>query len=424
MLNRAQTSGPKRLTQAEVDAVCARHERLWSARPGGARAVFAWMDLSGLDLSGRNLADADLSGAVLVGCNLSNTRLDNANLFGADAREVNLSGASLRRTDLRGACLRGADLSGADLFEADLREGTLAAADSENGFRVVKPVARASDAKGVSLVGANLERSKLTGVIAVRADFTDAVMRDCKLVRANLKQATLNGADLAGSDLSGADLSGADLTDAVLVGVRKEAWKTDGADLKGALTDDRSGQPNVSPQVAAERLGEHARWCETSGAEGKPSVFDDLDLRLLESVRGFNLTALSARRAIFYGLDMEGVQLQGARLEGADLRACKLRGADLRGARLAGARLNGADLREAHLGPLVIGQDRLLPADLTGAVLRGADLSGADLRHATLAEADLRRARLLGAQTLHTDFTLALFEGAVGVEDILGGDDR
>ncbi len=416
MQTRAIQEVPQRLSQAEADAICARHERLWRARPGGARGVFAWMDLTGLDFSGRNLTDTDFSGAIAVGCNLSGAKLDNANLFGADLREADLSNASLRRADLRGACLRGANLSGADLFEADLREGALATADARTGYRVLKPDGRPSDAQGVSLVGANLERSRLTGIIAVRADFTDAVMRDCKLVRANLKQATFNGADLAGSDLSGADLSGADLTDAVLVGVKTEAWRTDGADLSGALTDAGSGHPNVSPQMAAERLGAHARWCESSGAEGQPSVFDDLDLRLLESVRGFNLTALSARRAVFYGLDMQGVKLQGAHLEGADLRTCNLRGADLRGARLAGARLNDADLRQAHLGPLLIGQDRLLPADLTGAVLRGADLSGADLRHACLAGADLRRARLGGAQTKLADFTLAQLVGASGLD--------
>ena len=338
----AQPDPIRRLTQAEADAVCARHDRLWRAQPGGARAVFAWMDLSGLSFKGRNLADADFSGAVLIGCDFSGSRMENANLFGADARETNFAEACLRRADLRGACLRGSDLSGADLFEADLREGTLATADPRIGFRLVQRAERPADAQGVSLVGANLERSRLTGVIAIRADFTDAVMRDCKLVRANLKQATLNGADLAGSDLSGADLSGADLTDAVLVGVKNEMWRTDGANLLDALTDDRSHQPSVSPLEAAERLGLHARWCETDGAEGKPSTFDELDLRALKSVRGFNLTALSARRAIFYGLDMEGVKLQGAHLEGADLRSCRLKGADLRGARLTGARLNGA----------------------------------------------------------------------------------
>ena len=122
MQTRAIQEVPQRLSQAEADAICARHERLWRARPGGARGVFAWMDLSGLDFSGRNLTDTDFSGAIAVGCNLSGAKLDNANLFGADLREADLSNASLRRADLRGACLRGANLSGADLFEADLRD--------------------------------------------------------------------------------------------------------------------------------------------------------------------------------------------------------------------------------------------------------------------------------------------------------------
>ena len=62
---------------------------------------------------------------------------------------------------------------------------------------------------------------------------------------------------------------------------------------------------------------------------------------------GLGGLALSAKGAVFYGLDMEGAQLQGAPLEGADLRSCRMRGADLRGARLTGARLAGADLADA-----------------------------------------------------------------------------
>ena len=61
----------RRLTQAEIDVICAKHDRLWSARMGGARAVFTWKDLSGLDLSGRNLCDADFTGAILADCDLS-----------------------------------------------------------------------------------------------------------------------------------------------------------------------------------------------------------------------------------------------------------------------------------------------------------------------------------------------------------------
>jgi uncharacterized protein YjbI with pentapeptide repeats len=409
----------RRISQQELDAICARHDRLWQARPGGARAVFAWMDLSGLNLKGRNLADADFSAACLIGADLTGARLDNAAFFGADMQDAILVDASLRRADLRGACLRGADLSGADLFEADLREGAIAAADKSVGFRIVEAQNRSpTEAQGASLIGANLQRSRLSGIAAQSADFSDAIMKDCKLVRANLKGAAFRGADLAGADLSGADLTGADLRDAVLVGVTSAMWRTDGANLDGALTDNRSSGAPVAKLPAADMLHEHAVWCETGGAEGQPSVFDDVDLRALGSITGLNLTALSAKRAVFYGLNMEGVQLQGAHLEEADLRSTNLRRADLRGARLTGARLNGADLREAQLGPLMLGPERLLPADLTGANLRAADLSGADIRRAILVRADLTRAVLHGVQARNADFGEAVLTGVRGLEPV------
>src|ERR1700733_4345292 len=368
----------RRLSQEEADAICVKHDRLWTARPGGARAVFSWMDLSELNFRGRNLCDADFTGAILAGAKFANARLDHAIFFGADLQEADMSEASMRRSDLRGACLKAADLTGADLFEADLREGTIAAVDRGKGLRLIEHATRVSEAQGATLAGANLERSKLSGVIAIRADFTDAVMKDCKLVRANLKQATMSGVNLAGADLSGADLSGADLRDAVLVGATIYACNTTDARMDGALTDLPSGR-DVSELPYAEMVAAHALWCETQGREGHPSVFDGADLRALKSIKGYDLTALSAKGAVFYGLDMEGVQLQGAHLEGADLRACNLRRADLRGARLAGAKLSGADLREAQMGPLLIGADRLLPCDMTGAALKAADLSGADV---------------------------------------------
>ena len=113
----------------------------------------------------------------------------------------------------------------------------------------------------------------------------------------------------------------ADLRDAILVGCKTTMWRADGADMQGALTDNKSSCESVEKMPAAEMLREHARWCETGGAEGQPSVFNGVDLRPLKSITGLNLTALSAKGAVFYGLDMEGVQLQGAQLEGADLRS-------------------------------------------------------------------------------------------------------
>ena len=53
-MNQARHTGFAKLTQKDVSAAAARHEMLYSGRMGGARAVFAFCDLSGLDLRGRN----------------------------------------------------------------------------------------------------------------------------------------------------------------------------------------------------------------------------------------------------------------------------------------------------------------------------------------------------------------------------------
>ena len=277
---------------------------------------------------------------------------------------------------------------------------------------------RAGDAGGAKLVGANLERSKLSGVIAIKADFTDAILKDARLVRANLKLATLKGADLSGADLSGADLGGADLRDAVLVGATTLSWNVSNANMQGALTDEPAGIAASSLPYEA-MIKAHARWCETGGKEGEPSVFNGADLRALATIRGYNLTALSGKGAVFYGLDMQGVQLQGANLEGADLRNCNLRRADLRGAKLANAKLSGSDLREAQMGPLLLGADRILPCDLRNAELKGADLTAADLRNALLIDADVSRANFTAAQLREADLRGLIRHGARGLDSVI-----
>lgn len=74
-------------------------------------------DLSGLDLSGKNLAEADLEKANLTGCNLGKANLKDANLKGAqlvkaDLREANLKDADLYKADLAGADFTGAKVAG------------------------------------------------------------------------------------------------------------------------------------------------------------------------------------------------------------------------------------------------------------------------------------------------------------------------
>lgn len=76
-------------------------------------------DLSGLDLSGKNLDSADLEKADLTGCNLEKADLEKANLKGALLVKANLRKARLKNADFYRA-----DLSGANMTEARV-EGTM-----------------------------------------------------------------------------------------------------------------------------------------------------------------------------------------------------------------------------------------------------------------------------------------------------------
>ena len=372
------SSDLERLDQAQADAICDRHERLILGKPGGIRAHFALKDLSAVDLRGRNLVDADFTGAKLATCLLRGAKLDNANFHRSDLRGADLSGASLRRADLRGACLSDANLTEVDLFEADLREGLAFAEIDFRGIR--RSQVRPTGGAGLPAVfaGASLERSRLAGILAIRADFTNALLRGANLARANLSGSAMTGADLAAANLTGTDLQGADMRKVVLMGAVTRGWNIHGADMAGVLSDELQSQAPPG-QTYLSLLQDHATWCRSNGREGSTYAFDGADLRGLTQLAGLTLTALSARNAIFYALDLEGVQMQGANLQGADLRACNLRNADLRGAQLTNCKLDGSDLTGANLGPLQLRQGRRLSVDLAGASLRGTRLPGTNM---------------------------------------------
>jgi len=86
-------------------------------------------DLSGLDLSGKNLKEADLERADLSGCNFENAKLDRANL----------KGALLQHANLRKASLKGADLYRADLTDADLTDAVVKGA-SFDGAKISEAI--------------------------------------------------------------------------------------------------------------------------------------------------------------------------------------------------------------------------------------------------------------------------------------------
>ena len=127
-----------KLSEKQVAAAAARHELLYSGRVGGARAVFAFCDLSGLDLSGRNLADADFTGAYLEETNLVGRQAGFGELLRRLAEARQPRGRLARRADMRGTSLRGANLIGADLYEADLREGNITEKGSSGELKVLQ----------------------------------------------------------------------------------------------------------------------------------------------------------------------------------------------------------------------------------------------------------------------------------------------
>lgn len=392
----AMTAQPlKRLPVEGILRMLDAHKAYRTGRAGGRRAVFDYVHLSGFDFSGRDLTDADFTGSRLDKADFSRCQLLGASFFGADLRQATFVNTDLRRADLRGSLVHGANLTGANLAEADLREGVVVRQDSSGELRAVTHAVLPVNAGDASFRNATLNRARMGGTIAMAADFSFATMRGVNLTRAHLKQAKLVGADLTGADLSGANLEGADLRDCILLGARTTMMRTRGADMTGVMSEPPRIEPAEEKRIA-QMLESHLLWRQTMGEKGQPGIFDELDLRGASALAGRKLTALRARRATLFGLDLSGCELQGASLSGADLRAVRMGKADLRGASLSGVRGQRMILAGSDLTPLVLPNGRRLACDLSGADLSWADLSGANLSEAVLDGATMDGAKLDG----------------------------
>ena len=252
--------------------------------------------------------------------------------------------------------------------------------------------------------GANLTNASLTGAVAVKTDFSEAVMRGCKLIRAHIRGANFSGTNLQGADFAQADTREACFRDAVIAGANFELTDMAGADLRGVLSDKPSGRLLGELDTSlAELLRLHGEFITSCGTSGAALDLSGFDLRGAGQFAGVCLTMLTAQRAVFYGLDLSRAALQAARCAEADFRDCRLDGADLRGIVLAGATLNSASMRGVKLRSLAIDDARTMPSDLSGASLRHADLRDADLRGVVLTGADLSFADLTGADLTDVD---------------------
>jgi uncharacterized protein YjbI with pentapeptide repeats len=428
---RTQASNLERVTQRELDEAIKKHELFIRGVRGGVRASFKFRDLSQLDFRKADLSQADFTGSVLTGANMSAGVFKGVSFFSCDMRNANLENCDCSRADFRGAFVAGANLTGASLTGADLREGKVM--EKERG-KPLRDRARQDIPDKVHktiFTGAKLSDTDLSGAHASAADFSDADLSGMIVKDADFSSANFEGANLSKADFTGTDLSHANVHASVMTGTVLEHTETGGANLKEALAEKALGSNFEDLKKSMEDLlKEHTAWIATAGRAGSRMDLSGYDMRHVENLGRYPLTAVKAIGATFLNQNLNGTEIQSALLDRADFRDCKLVKADLRGSSLKNAMLSRADLSQARLCSLQFanedGTARLQRVNLSGgnlryAILRGADLrdailTGADLSYAVLIDCDLRRADLTGALLYNADLTGTLLNDAL-VED-------
>ncbi len=392
------------INQGQLDALINLHERFLLGRIGGRRATLKSIDISGLTLRGRNLRQADFSGCQMKNMDLSMAVFQEACLYACDLSFSNLNNTNFIRADLRGVRIENANLSGADLEQADMRSGAL----SMNG-RYMAP-------QPVNFRGANLSGARLIGSMAHQADFSDTIMTDAQIQKADLRGARFQNADLSGANLTGVQLNGANLTNTILAGANMTAINGHDYDLSEAITDKNVGLSINDLKVPLLKLlEEHKAWVNSGGQNGRQLDLSGYDLREAVSLKKERLIALKAQNAKFFGLNLYKVQMQSSFLDGSDFRNCDMEEADLRGSTIDGGIFNHAKMRGINFSALMFGtgpQKKFAPTSLNGCVFRYADLRTANLRNVSLRDADLSYADLTGADLREADLTGSTLEGA------------
>jgi len=359
------------------------------------------------------LTNADLS-ASFLGRQLAGTDFAHAVLFCCDLTRAKLRGASLIRADLRGACLHHADLTGANLFDADLRDGMLAQ-------RPPGELEQVAVRYGATISSARRWRTPTDARPALRLgrpahDFSGAVMRGCKLVRADLRGANFNDAN-SRAPISAAPICAAPAC-ATRHGRHHHGRGRDRRRRSRRHADRRRAGRSLTELDGSleQRIAEHGLWVQSS-ERGPPAR--SFRFRSAQGV-GAGADPLAALKARERCSSASTSMARRCRPSSSRAPICVRAGSPRRSARanLCRARLNFADLRDCNLGPLVIGGDRSIVSG-RGAELRHADLRGAVLQRAVFRNADLASANLTGATVDGAVFDGANVEGTLGLRSAL-----
>ncbi len=246
-------------------------------------------------------------------CDLSGADLSNRNLFGANLTEADLSGANLAGSNLGAANLTKANLSGANLSQTYLQQAVLGDTNLSQA----------------QLAGADLQEGVLLGAV----DFSGASLRGAKLSRMNL----------AGVNLQGVDLQGADLSYAVLTGIRSLNGQRSLNGLLSAVSGFttafcETGNTGFAPgalddmnQGLAKQFGFEFALANLVGA----------------NLAGANLTGAMVANGNLRQANLRNATLTEACLSGSNLTQAILDGAELKETKLVGAIVAGTSLRGA-----------------------------------------------------------------------------
>lgn len=111
----------RKLTQHEVDVICAKHT-LWLHDGSGERADFTDCLLTGIDFSNRGLDQAIFAGAKMVDCNLHETRLNEADFRNAKMYYCCAVNMQAKNSNFKGAFIQMCDLGLADLLHSNFSQ--------------------------------------------------------------------------------------------------------------------------------------------------------------------------------------------------------------------------------------------------------------------------------------------------------------
>jgi len=303
-------------------------------------------DYAFVDLSGRNLSGIDLSGAYL----------EYADLSGADLSGADLTNAVLAHADLSGADLSGAGLSGANLGAALLKETKFVDAD---------------------LTGAVLGRSLLSGTTFIRCKlvdrmemFLEAQFERAKFIESDLHSNNFIDAHMAGCSLEGSDLSGSNFINPVL----KEAV-FDRAKLNGV---------------------------NFVKAQAKKARFADAEMQNVRFVGGCCLAGAMAAGAQAGESNFMDCDLSNADFSGALIAKSNFGNANLTGVIFTQTGAAQAQFGNANLTGAVLIRAHLMEVSFYYAVLSGANFRGANLYAATFIGSTLGKTDFSGADLEQT----------------------